>query len=100
MSVPIINTAKELVQGFQPLLLAQLTWADGTTLYFSTHNLSSVTGGFPYSGNNYMPRILDEQITAVQALSEQGISLTPTVTLKLADADSFLYNNVENVRGF
>ena len=94
MSLTTINVAKEASATYQPLLLAQLTWADGFAAYFS----SKV--GVVYNGATFLPRILDEQITAVQALSEQGISLAPQVTLKLADADAYLTQNIQATRGF
>ncbi len=95
-----LNVLKEQAQTSQPLLLASFVWNSGLTVFLSTHNLSAISGGYEYGGNNYLPRLLDQNLSAVQALSDQGVSLTPTVTLKMADADAYLYNNIEAPYGF
>lgn len=99
MPVGTIHSAKELSQAYQPLLLATFTFTDGTVLRLSTHGLRALDGGFPY-GQDYLPRILNQDIAAVQALSDGGIDITPTVTLSLNDGDGFLWTNYESTKGF
>ena len=90
MPVGTIHTAKEQALSFQPLLLATFTFPDGAVLRLATHGLRTADGGFPYAGNDYLPRILNQDIAAVQALSDGGVDVAPRVTLALNDADGFL----------
>ena len=55
----------------------------------ATHDLTP--SGFQYNGNSYLPRILNQDMAAFQLVSQQGISVPPTVSLKLADADKLLW---------
>jgi hypothetical protein len=100
MPVGLIKDAKELAQTFQPLLLAKVTFADGAVLRLATHGLRTADGSFPYGGHDYLPRILNQDVAALQALSEGGIDVTPSVTLALNDADKFLWTNYEIPKGF
>lgn len=100
MPVGSIHTAKEQALTYQPLLLATITFADGAVLRLATHGLRTADGGFQYGGHDYLPRILNQDIAAVQALSEGGVDLAPQVTLALNDADQWLYTNYEQPRGF
>lgn len=93
-----IFTAKELALTYQPLLLAEFTFYEGTVLRVSTRNL---TGSFQYGGNDYAPRILNQDIGALfQAVSSQGIDMPARVKLELADADKFLWTNYQSAIGF
>ena len=86
----LINVVKEQPQAFQPLMLAEFAMPDGTTmLRLATHDLTP--SGFQYNGNGYLPRILNQDMAAFQLVSQQGISVPPTVSLKLADADKLLW---------
>lgn len=100
MPVGTIHSAKEQALTYQPLLLATITFPDGTVLRLSTHGLRSADGGFQYGGNDYLPRILNQEIAAVQALSDGGVDVAPQVTLALNDADQFLWTNYEQPKGF
>jgi len=93
MPLSTINTQKELALTQKPLLLLDFTWSDGSTQYFATDSLT-------YNGNAYLPRVLDETLTAFQAFSEQGIDTVPSIDIKLADADKTLYNGIEATVGF
>lgn len=88
---------KELAAGRQSLLLATITFADGSIRRLSSHNL---TGAAQYGGNDYLPRILNQELASSQALSESGIDIPATVTLKLADPDYFLWTNDERAKGY
>lgn len=95
-----IETAKELRVGFQPLLLAEITWPDGTVLRLADENLDATSGGNGYGGHNWKPRIKSKQLGQIQSVSDNGIIQSPQVTLKLADADKFLFTEYEFLKGF
>lgn len=92
-----ILTEKENAAAIQPLLLATITFANGAVRRLSSHNL---TGAAQYGGNNYLPRVLNQEIAATQALAENGIDIPATVNLKLADPDYYLWTNDEISNGF
>lgn len=95
----ILSLKDSVPQGLQPLLLAQFVFPDGATLYASTHNLSAAEGGTPYGGNSYLARIQSQDISAIQARSEQGIDRISDVTLHLINTDQFLWTNYETAAG-
>lgn len=97
MPVGTVLAAKENSAAVQPLLLAVITFANGSVRRLSSHNL---TGAAQYGGNNYLPRVLNQEIAATQALAENGIDIPATVNLKLADPDYYLWTNDETVSGF
>ena len=68
-------------------------------MYAATHNLSASEGGTAYGGNDYLARIDSEDITAIQARSEQGIDRISDVTLHLFNADQALYDGYETPSG-
>lgn len=94
-----INVAKEQAATYQPLLLAEFTFADGAVLRLSTHPLNTTEGGAQYGGNDYLGRISEQTIQQVQALSESGVDLVPSVTLSIADPASYIYANWETAAG-
>jgi hypothetical protein len=100
MPVGTINVAKELRLAFQPLLLATLTFHDGAVLRLSTHNLNSADGSYNYAGHAYLPRVMNQDIAALAALSEGGVDVPPSVTLRLNDGDQLLWRNWEATKGF
>jgi hypothetical protein len=100
MSVGLVNSAKELARTYQPLLLAEFVFTDGTVLRCATHGLRTSDGGFQYAGNDYLPRILNQDIAALQILSEQGIALPPSVSIQLNDGDKYIWTNYEKAKGF
>jgi len=99
-----IAIAKELKLSYQPLLLCELVFPNApsgsNTLYLSSENMDATEGGFPYLGNNYIPRVLNKNIGAIQAISDNGITQSPRITLNLADADKYLFNTWEYTYGF
>lgn len=103
-SLTTIAASKELKLSYQPLLLCQIVFpgaASGSnTLYLSKENLDASNGGFAYQGNNYIPRILNKNIGAIQAVSDNGITQSPQITISLADADQYLFNEWEFTYGF
>ena len=100
MAVGQINAAKELAVTYQPLLLAEITLSDGVTkLRLCSHGLRNADGGFQYGGYDWLPRIMNQDVAATQALSEQGIDQTPNVTLQIADPDKFVWLNYEQAKG-
>lgn len=70
------------------------------TLRLCTHGLTVADGGFQYGGQNWLPRILNQDIAATQAMSEQGIDVTPSVSIRLADPDKSLWLNYGQSKGF
>lgn len=92
--------AKDQTLTYQSLLLCELTWSDGSTLFLSSENLDATTGGFPYNGNDYLPRISQQTLGALQSVSDNGIIQLPSITINMADADGFLWNEFELVKGF
>lgn len=94
-----INIAKEQSATYQPLLLAEFTFADGAVLRLSTHPLNTSEGGVQYDGNDYLGRISDQTIQQVQALSETGVDLVPSVSLSIADPAAYIYSNWETAAG-
>ncbi|MCC6591616.1 MAG: hypothetical protein IT168_33325 [Bryobacterales bacterium] len=97
MPVGSILTVKEQASTVQPLLLATITFHDGAVLRLATHD---ITGGVQYAGNSYLPRIVNKEIAASQALSEHGIDIPASVNLRLSDADYYLWSNFERQKGF
>jgi hypothetical protein len=84
---------------YAPILLASLTFADGSMLYLSTHAFNAGEGGSQYQGNDYLSRIAEQDISQVQARSEQGIDRISEVTLHLYNADQYLLTNYEQASG-
>lgn len=105
MSIGSLLSSKELLQTYQPLLLVEITFSDGESLNFSTHPLSTTYGGSPeagsyeYNGIEWLPKILNQNIGAVQAMSDLGIGVSPQVSVVLADADKSIYS-IELLKGF
>jgi hypothetical protein len=95
-----IASAKDAQQSFQPLLLAVFTLVGGTIFRASTHPLNTAEGGYQYGGNNYVGRIISQDIGAFQGYDITGIDLIPRVSIVLADADKALKTAYEDVYGF
>ena len=93
MPVGSLLTAKESAFTYQPLLLAVVTFSDGTVFRLASHEVT-------YGGNAYAARLLNKDIAATQALSDQGIDIPASVTLRIADADYFIWGNYETNKGF
>lgn len=82
-----IATAKELTASPRPLYLREVTLSDGTVWRFAT---DAVT----YGGNAYLPRVLNDSVNP-GILGEQGIDIQTSMALELADADYYLWTNIE-----
>src|ERR1700734_2410432 len=101
-----VNSNKDGASAFQPLLLATLTFADGSILNLSTHPLNEPEGGFPWPGaanlpaGEYLGRISTQDISQLQGRSQEGIDRIPSISLHLADPDKFLWTNFEQTVGF
>jgi hypothetical protein len=100
MPLTNINAAKEAAATYKPLLLATVTFSDGTVLRLSTDPLNTSEGGVQYGGADYLGRIRDQSIDQIQAIAETGIDLIPSVSLSLADPDAYLLTNYERAHGF
>lgn len=59
-------------------------------LRLATDGRRAADGGFQYVGNDCLPRILNQDIATVQALSDSGVDVAPQVTLALNEADGCL----------
>lgn len=95
MALTTITLAKEQKITYQPLLLAEITLVNGEVLRLSTENLDSTLGGPQYNGFDWKPRIIQGQMSPLSWTSDNGIVQAPQVTLRLADADSFLWDTYE-----
>ena len=103
VALTTINAAKEQSSTYQPILLADFLFCDGSKLHLSTHPLNSVEGGFPLPGTpptDYKARLSSHNIEAIQSLSQQGISLIPSITLAIEDPDAAIYNTNDTTIGF
>jgi hypothetical protein len=99
MAVGSLLTAKNQGITYQPLMLVEAILVDGTRLNWSTHDLRLSTLGYQYGGVDWQPRIESPELSAQQALSDQGIDYAPSLSLKLADADGYLWG-LERTKGF
>jgi hypothetical protein len=93
MPIGSIYSAKDNAAAKQPLLLGTITFADGAVLRVSSHAVT-------YGGDDYLPYIENQEITALQAMGEQGIDVPASVNLRLADSDYTLWSNYEIEHGF
>jgi hypothetical protein len=92
-----ILEAKDRVLAPVPLLLVTISWKSGQVLRLCGNKEA---GDVTYGGQTYLARILNDSIAAQQILSEQGIDHAPSMSLKLADADKWIWTNHEQARGF
>lgn len=97
--MPTVASLKD-GQGWQPLLLAFFTFqaAGPPTLLVSTHPFDGVAGpSFPGIGilppGNYIGRIAQQDIDALQQRSQLGTDRIAKVALHLWDDDHFLWKN-------
>src|SRR2546425_262429 len=90
-----INIAKEQSQTYQSLLLAEMTFVDGSVGRFAMENLDSTEGGPQYKGHDWLPRIQQQSLGALQSVSDNGLVQYPRVSLDFADADRFIWNTYE-----
>ena len=95
-----IAVAKEQKITYQPLLLVSISWSDGTFLGLSSENLDGEDGGVQYNGQDYLARVKNQDLGAIQSVSDNGITQSPQVTLTLADPDKLLWNTYEVQKGF
>jgi hypothetical protein len=94
-----IAEIKEASQTYQPLVLVEFTFADGSIERFCTHSLTEAGGNFQYSGNDYQGRVIAHNIQPIGA-SQQGFSMPPSASITLADDDRWVYQNCEMAKGF
>ncbi|MCE5311158.1 MAG: hypothetical protein LLG20_26260, partial [Acidobacteriales bacterium] len=87
-----INEGKELAQARKPILLGTFTFSDGTVLRVATL-------GCVFEGETYEARVDEQDIDRLASLSEQGVSLVPSVKIRLADPDAYLWTNYERPAG-
>lgn len=90
MSTVVILKEQELAQ--TPLLLFDVTFADGTVFHWSTHAATCL-------GATYQARVLRHNFFEIQAMSEDGLDQIPRLTLLLANADSQM-SQLETSKGF
>lgn len=97
---------KDLTLGYCPLLLCAITLpGTSTPLLLSTHSLDGVSNpSFPGIGSlpagNYIGRLSQQDIDALQHRSHLGIDRVARVTLHITDPDHFIYNNYCRIYGF
>lgn len=100
MSIGSIYDAKELSQTFQPLLLLEFTFNDGSIYRASTHPLNLVQSNAKFAGVDWDGRVLNQDVGNTQAMSDLGVDITPQVTVMLADPDKSIYSVWEQELGF
>ena len=83
---------KEQAQAQTPLLLVDVTFADGSVRRWATHAVQ-------YGGEPYEARVLRHDFFEVQSMSEQGTDQVPRLTVTLANADSQMAQ-LEQTKGF
>jgi hypothetical protein len=101
-----ILTAKELSATYQPLLLVEIQFPNGTYFRVSTHPLSDggynttpTSGSYQYGGHAWIPRVLNQDVGATQSMSDFGFDIPPQVQVVLADPDREVYG-LEVANGF
>ncbi len=85
MSFTILN-GKEQSLAPSPLLLVDITDADGNTRHFATQAVT-------YGGNVYSDRLVDQNIQAIQGMTAQGFASIPSLSIQIADPDAFVWSN-------
>jgi hypothetical protein len=110
MPIGSIFTEKEKALAPQPLMLVTFQFGEDPEpgqpdhrqyLRVCTHDLRASNYSFAYvdpvTGQTleFEPRITNEDIAATQALSEDGIDMTPSITIRMADPDRYIYRNYE-----
>ena len=105
-SIGSILDAKELASSFQPLLLCEFQFPNGTYFRVSTHPLSDggynttpTSGSYQYGGHAWIPRVLNQDVGATQSMSDFGFDVPPQVQVVLADPDREVYG-LEVANGF
>lgn len=100
-----IFTDKELAQTYQPLLLLEFTLKNGDVHRYSSHPLHNSyaappsAGSYQFAGYPWEPRVLTQDIGAIQAMSDMGTEIVPQVSIVLADPDKTLFA-IESSVGF
>lgn len=94
-----IGIAKDLRLTYQPLILVELAMVDGSFRRFSPENNDITEGGHQFQGHDWLPRIMEETLGALQSVSDQGIIQWPQVSLKLSDGDKALWLQDETDAG-
>jgi len=79
MALDTINVLKEQAASYPAILLATITASDAAVY--------AVSSGFAGSG-----RVIRYDLQALQAMSEQGFDVMPSIAITVADADKTLYS--------
>jgi hypothetical protein len=87
-----LTILKEREQAQTPLLLFDVTFADGTVYHWSTQAATCL-------GATYQARVLRHNFFEIQAMSEDGLDQIPRLTLILANADAQM-SQLESGKGF
>jgi len=101
MSLGTLVTIKGTNPGYLTALLCAFTFQGETTptLLVSTHPFNAAEGGpaFPGIGilpaGNYLARVQQQDIGALQARSSLGVDRVTDITIHLADPDHYIWNN-------
>lgn len=100
MSIGSIYSAKELSQSFQSLLLLEFQFPDGSIYRASTHPLNTTMGNTQWSGVDWDGRVINQDFSNAQAMSDLGVDITPSITVMLADPEKTIYSAWESEIGF
>ena len=91
-----IIQGKEGASPKRPLFLVTITAPDGDVCYLTSaayYGAAGITWPSTMPNNQYLARILGNELTAIQAIGPQGFDTVPGFSLTLADADKFLWTN-------
>lgn len=100
MPLTTINASKGLEVSYRPLLLYTFSWPDGSALRVASIGLNGSEGGVQYGGEDYLGRVIDQDLGALQGFSAQGLDILPQVQVRLADPDKLIYSNYHGPKGF
>lgn len=78
--------------GKNPIFLVTVVAADGDTAYLTSKTYYGGTG-LVYNGNTYQPRLINNEIEAIQSVGVQGYLTVPGLQLTISDADKFIWTN-------
>ncbi len=87
-----VSELKECAVADAPLVIFDCLLPNGDSEHWCTH-------GITVGGNSYAARVLQHSAFDIQTASDQGVDGSPTITLLLANADSY-FSEIEQSTGF
>lgn len=101
MPLSTINAAKDLEKSYQPLLVVTLTTVNGQVVRLASEGLNTTEGSFQFNGQNYLGRIAEQDLGAIQGNHEGGIDVLSRISIKVIDPDKviWLLHQVHGLKG-